>query len=90
MDWADGGRAVLVRKQPADHSKNGEAWLVPIDGSPARKVADYIPNTIPMVFPVRSSPDGRRFTIPVSDFTRPPTEIISLENFLPPSPAPAK
>jgi Tol biopolymer transport system component len=78
--WAPDSQSVVVRKNPADKTKDGELWLVPLNGAPPRSTDGRIPQTVGLLV----SPDGRHFACTVTESPAPPmAELSILENFLP-------
>jgi Tol biopolymer transport system component len=82
IPWTPDGRALLVRLMLTDNGDHSELWLVPVDGSPARRlqfdarrVAPYAPGKM------RLHRDGSRLAFVTAGEAK--SEVWVLENFLP-------
>jgi Tol biopolymer transport system component len=80
--WTPDSKALIVLKEIGRH---GEAWLVPIDGRPPRKLDMDVDSfwagaVSPEETGISLSPDGRRFAVVLG---RASDEVWALENFLP-------
>ena len=79
--WTPDSQSLLLHKVPTHRTKDGELWLVPVNGGePKRIIGDG-----KLLFgSISKSPDGHRFVYAVTEPAPPLTlELAVLENFLP-------